>query len=243
MGVRWGIGHSSGLLMVGCIFIALSGSEDTTVDIPEHVSHAFEGLVGVFMLLLGAYGMRKAWEKRPSLLYRAIQNDQPEVAREELSTGFDDMPDTEEALESKPPTEENVVVGGAPQEEDGVVLDTESVNESVFVRWMKSLSIRTMATAAGIVHGLAGPGGVLGVIPAVQLHSARLATIYLGSFCASSTLTMGIFAMLYGTCSSHIGRDAYREFIIECMSASLSIVVGLIWLALLSVGKLDDVFP
>ena len=113
----------------------------------------------------------------------------------------------------------------------------------MFVRCMKALSIRTMATVAGIVHGLAGPGGVLGVIPAVQLHSARLATIYLGSFCASSTLTMGLFAMLYGTCSTHMGRDAYREFVIECMSASLSILVGVAWLTLLSIGKLDDVFP
>ena len=98
LGVRWGIGHSTGLLLVGCIFIALSvGSEDTTVDIPEHVSHAFEGLVGVFMLLLGTYGMRKAWEKRPSLLYRDIQ-ESSEGANEDLTTGFGDFSDEEEVL-------------------------------------------------------------------------------------------------------------------------------------------------
>uniref|UniRef100_A0A7S3KZ89 Nickel/cobalt efflux system n=1 Tax=Amphora coffeiformis TaxID=265554 RepID=A0A7S3KZ89_9STRA len=244
LGVRWGIGHSTGLLLVGCIFIALTlGSEDTTVDIPEHVSHAFEGLVGVFMLLLGTYGIRKAWEKRPSLVYQDIQEGR-EGAGEDLTTEFGDFADEEEALESKPSPEEVVAVMPDAHEADGiVVIDTQRVDESVFVRCMKTLSIRTMATVAGIVHGLAGPGGVLGVIPAVQLHNARLATIYLGSFCASSTLTMGIFAMLYGTCSSRIGRNAHHEFMIESMSASLSILVGLLWLVLLSVGKLDDVFP
>lgn len=247
LGVRWGIGHSTGLLLVGCIFIALTlNSEETTVDIPEHVSHAFEGLVGIFMLLLGTYGIRKAWEKRPSLqvVYQDIQEANSEATGVGLTTEFGDFVDEEDPLENKPSAEEAVVVVPATQEADGiVVIDTQRVNESVYVRCMKTLSIKTMATVAGIVHGLAGPGGVLGVIPAVQLHNARLATIYLGSFCASSTLTMGIFAMLYGACSSRIGRDAHREFMIESMSASLSILVGLLWLVLLSIGKLDDVFP
>ena len=106
-----------------------------------------------------------------------------------------------------------------------------------------------MATLAGIVHGLAGPGGVLGVIPAVQLHDARLASLYLATFCASSTVTMGTFALLYGNGSACMvgggggGVQGQREFIIESLSALLSILVGLLWLALLSLGKLDDVFP
>mmetsp|Transcript_21974 Transcript_21974/g.51735 ORF Transcript_21974/g.51735 Transcript_21974/m.51735 type:complete len:120 (-) Transcript_21974:43-402(-) len=119
-----------------------------------------------------------------------------------------------------------------------------------------------MALGAGIVHGLAGPGGVLGVIPAVQMHDARLASIYLFFFCLTSTLTMGLFASLYGTCSSRLagprnaGDDqvqldphstvetsSARAFWIEALSASLSIVVGILWLGLLSVGKLEDVFP
>jgi hypothetical protein len=157
-----------------------------------------------------------------------------------------------------------------------------------------------LALCAGIFHGLAGPGGVLGVVPAIQLHDAGLAACYLLSFCASSTLTMGTFAAAYGTfttllaecCSKNssskrrrkrrrsdnntrnntiigigIGEDegefndengdenddsseaseaittiAIVEFWIRCFSASLSVLVGVVWLVLLAMGKLEDVF-
>jgi len=156
-----------------------------------------------------------------------------------------------------------------------------------------------LALCAGIFHGLAGPGGVLGVVPAIQLHDAGLAACYLLSFCASSTLTMGTFAAAYGTfttflaecCSKNskrrkirrrrsnnnnntrnitasIGEDedgfaddddvengddsseasevittvAIVEFWIRCVSASLSVLVGVVWLVLLAMGKLEDVF-
>ena len=107
----------------------------------------------------------------------------------------------------------------------------------------------SLALAIGVVHGVAGPGGVLGVIPAVQLRDARLAFIYLGTFCITSTLSMGLFAAFYGTLSEWLAggnwgrRECNRVFLVEVGSASLSIVVGFIWLVLLSVGKLEEVFP
>jgi hypothetical protein len=112
-----------------------------------------------------------------------------------------------------------------------------------FFDWTRRLSTKTLAFLAGIVHGLAGPGGVLGVIPAVQLHDWKLATCYLGSFCISSTLTMGVFACTYGTLSTLLGRKTNWEFQIQCFSSTLSILVGVTWLVLLSLGKLEDVFP
>ena len=39
----------------------------------------------------------------------------------------------------------------------------------------------------GIDHGVGGLGGVLGVTPAVQLHDARLACVYLVTFCMAAT--------------------------------------------------------
>lgn len=115
--------------------------------------------------------------------------------------------------------------------------------------WMNSssrdgLSNQFLSICIGIVHGVAGPGGVLGVIPAVQLHNIWLSTVYLGSFCITSILVMGCFAALYGMCSTRISESSHVvEIRMEIFSSSLSILVGSLWLILLSMGKLHDVFP
>jgi hypothetical protein len=271
LGVRWGLGHSTGLLLVGAIFIALSvGKDDTTVHVPEVVSHGFETLVGLFMLLLGAYGLHKAcYKKRPAAGAagnyhtlvphhhgQALAPDDEEAGidentpsgRETCALGRGDL--VVHLPEDAVDAETNTAVSSSDESSGEYHDDTEDEvtteeDSSLCRKFFQVASIRTMATAAGIVHGLAGPGGILGVIPAVQLHSARLATIYLGSFCASSTLTMGLFALLYGRCSScMVGKNGgRREVVIESLSAVLSILVGVTWLTLLSVGKLDDVFP
>jgi hypothetical protein len=105
-----------------------------------------------------------------------------------------------------------------------------------------------LAIATGIVHGVAGPGGILGVIPAVQMQNAWNASVYLATFCLTSTIVMGGFAAFYGSLSQCLagGIDrpvGDRVYVVEMGSALLSICVGLLWLTLLSLGKLDEVFP
>jgi hypothetical protein len=364
LGIRWGIGHSTGLLCVGSIFILLSieddkdnggtntNTDDTTsttetITVPDHVSHLFESLVGVFMLVLGIYGLHNAWwKKKHAYTYMGTtdhtttsfprmynhhnhydhnhSSDNDENEREDMESPFEDEIDmavtttttttdatagVEEEMEcvqyflnglSMPrhyhhhhhnyphPSHVHSTVHHVPvpastsTDDDDNHIDvtvppclpvTENTISSLppptptqrprqqstmcKTRCFQTLSVRTMAMTAGIVHGLAGPGGVLGVIPAVQLHNAQLATIYLVCFCTTSTITMGIFAMIYGTCSSKFvvpsprgssptattNAVVYRGFVIESISASLSILVGILWLTLLSIGKLDDVFP
>jgi hypothetical protein len=107
-----------------------------------------------------------------------------------------------------------------------------------------------LAVFAGLVHGLSGPGEVLGVVPAVQLKKAHLAILYLSTFCVTSTLVMGGFACFYGSvCKCLVSREGRKDedasmsrvFLLEFGSACLSIVVGIIWLTLLAVGELDAI--
>jgi ABC-type nickel/cobalt efflux system permease component RcnA len=97
-----------------------------------------------------------------------------------------------------------------------------------------------LALMAGLLHGVAGPGGILGVLPAVQMKNPLWGSLYLITFCICSTITMGIFAAIYGTLFGTC--QGPWEFRMECLSASLSVMVGILWLTLLSLGKLEAIF-
>ncbi|KAE9089456.1 hypothetical protein PF007_g19593 [Phytophthora fragariae] len=99
------------------------------------------------------------------------------------------------------------------------------------------------ALVVGIVHGIAGPGGILGVLPAVGLHDTVKSCTYLGSFCATSIATMGIFAAVYGEATGRLGeRSELLAFRISIFSSMLSVIVGVLWLVLAAIGKLQEVF-
>jgi hypothetical protein len=102
---------------------------------------------------------------------------------------------------------------------------------------------RVIACLMGILQGVAGPGGVLGILPAVQLHNYAFAYTYLASFCIMSMVGMGSFASLYGICTNKISQGNQRiEFHLDCFSAAVSIIVGVLWLCLLYTDNLHMVF-
>jgi hypothetical protein len=306
LGVRWGVGHSTGLLLVGITLIVLDyrrtsddhpseekeeeeasygddlnhdeEEEEKTVNVPDLLSQVFESLVGVFMIVLGLYGVRRAlYNNRTFSTHRSHhpsheeQDDDNEtnvIDEEDLEA--EEEEDDEDVAETQgdtttttPPTTTTTATAAATtttttttgteaveQEEDGrssttgtSTAPTSPTSPTTTTTLFRNISVKLMAFLAGIIHGLAGPGGVLGVIPAVQLKDWKLACIYLSSFCITSTLTMGCFACLYGKVTSSCGgKGTNIEFRIQCGSAGLSILVGITWLVLSSLGQLDAVF-
>ena len=88
-----------------------------------------------------------------------------------------------------------------------------------------------------------GPGGLLGVLPAVEMKNWSAASIYLLCFVVSSTLCMGIFAAMYGEMTKKLGdMNGFVEFFVNMFSCSLSLIVGILWVVLSCMGKLEEFF-
>lgn len=65
LGIKWGIGHSVGLLVVGSVLIAIeSGSTQQWISMDDTVQFVLDIIVGVAMLCLGCYGMIRALKHR-----------------------------------------------------------------------------------------------------------------------------------------------------------------------------------
>lgn len=105
------------------------------------------------------------------------------------------------------------------------------------------LTQRIASFSIGILHGVAGPGGILGVLPAVEMTSWQASIVYLGSFVVASTLSMGAFAALYGEATKRIGAaQFFFDFVVRVFSSSMSIIVGVIWFVLAVLGKMEEFF-
>lgn len=302
-GVRWGIGHSLGLIVVGSVFIIASSTaanqdDNDFVEIPAAIEAMCEAFVGVFMLFLGIYGLHKAIQKRSDEGLDeeemrsafgdysghgggAIPNISGHSNSMESFSGFSvgtrsSIVDRRTQIEREKSLSHVSVSGDSPKLRPSIIVPDDD-KPLKFTLGESSLSFsdgtpaherfeisrfhhahdhdhlsempdgetkQFISFCVGIVHGIAGPGGVLGVIPAVQLHDPFRSTIYLGTFCITSTMVMGCFAALYGLCSSKVSASSSKfEFMMEMFSSSLSIIVGLLWLFLIYLGKLHDIFP
>jgi hypothetical protein len=296
LGIQWGVGHSTGLMVVGIILLSLQSSaavknekKEAYIVMPTpQISTTLESFVGVFMIGLGIYGFHRSRKKllankhlRSQQQYEhsadiecndtefPVHDSSPlrhvlPINEQGVSTGCEvHTCDYGATTSSKPPlvtskyhthmvpiklinsdTKNEIMISVQhPGEQNGLENSLSLPLSMSHIQCPLCGSYSTtslLALIAGIFHGVAGVGGILGVLPAVQMKNPLWGTLYLITFCICSTLTMGCFAMCYGHLFGQC--QGLWEFRMECVSACLSIFVGILWLTLLYLGKMEDVF-
>lgn len=248
LGIEWGIGHAVGLLVVAAIFFAIDGAVDL-----DQIGSFGEYSVGCLLILLGLYSGYRA---RSMYIYETENESMIEIivtgkTIDEEEEGGDAEDCSCSTPLAKSETHDNmytaVVSGGtsSPRTVGGgdvhplqdAIIDTKS-HRSFRAIWEK-LRKRVIAVCIGIVHGVAGPGGVLGVLPAVDQADWRRGLAYLLAFCCASILTMGVFAAVYGEITSRSAPTSKQKYRLNCCSATLSLCVGILWISLKATDKLD----
>ena len=213
LGVRWSMGHSCGLLIVTFFFILLKGDLDL-----HYFGRYCDIVVGLFMILIGGYG----------IMGHARQHHYKMAKRADLDVK--DTVDQDGIEEGSKESEKNADI------ESSDLLDLMVHNHDVtipFIDMSNNTTQRVVSIAMGLLHGVAGPGGILGVLPALELQHWQSSTIYLGSFTITSTLSMGVFAAAYGEGTKRLGASSESlELALRLISSSASVLVGLVWIAI-----------
>jgi hypothetical protein len=268
LGVRWGLGHSAGLVSIAVAFIMLKGNLDL-----RGLAKRINVVLGVFMIVIGASGIvsafRSSSEKHKKRDRKGRSDDAaaPKLALSlstALSAGSGSRKPQHHSEKRERDVEKHglgsVAIGGndsdsrssmsSASEDDmgeehidccGVVVTPASLSSSLDMR--DPFTQRLISFTIGILHGAAGPGAILGVLPAVEMQSWTASSTYLFAFVVSSTLCMGVFAAAYGELTKRIGSTADTvELGLRVFSSSCSVVVGLLWLVLSVLGKLEDFF-
>ncbi|KAG7383226.1 hypothetical protein PHYPSEUDO_003906 [Phytophthora pseudosyringae] len=291
LGIRWGCGHSIGLVVMALVFFAAGQSVDLNA-----VGGYLNYVVGCFMVALGvwtAVHVRKKYQKQlkegvqslasegagrgdshrasrsssgatPTNLVELMPLSQRRVSSAASPAATEAAPQM--SMSPTSPTMEHALgeASASPSSsfhllvnEDGASSQTAGQAEPVKPsklhpnHWVccrnasfeNPTTQKIMALLVGIIHGFAGPGGILGVLPAVVLNDWIKSVAYLGSFCVASIFIMGVFAALYGEVTGRLGGNSLvMEFRIGIFSAFFSFIVGVAWIGLQATGQMSAIF-
>jgi hypothetical protein len=208
-GVRWSAGHSISLTVITVLFIVFKG----TLDL-NYFGRYCDLAVGFFMIVIGLYGIlstTRSWKDKQKQKHKEEVVDQLESSRH-----------------------------GAAAESSSLLFMEHGHHDDLLPAHIPFLDMNDRATqrvvslAMGLLHGVAGPGGILGVLPAVEMQHWQNSAIYLGSFIVASTVSMGSFAALWGEGTRRLGATAGEtvELGIRVLSSSASVLVGVVWIAI-----------
>lgn len=238
-GARWGVGHCLGLGVITGVFYALGRALDV-----EKAALASDYVVGCAMCALGAASGRGGWRMlRRSRAESEHVEDACADGPGEAHTHGDGHACGEEPVRVAAGSEahrEAHALGVAHTHvrqhdvEEGAG-DVASERESLWKRLRGWRDDTTPAYVVGFVHGVSGLSGVVYVLPAVFLADETRVTLYMLGFFLSSLIAMTAFSALLGTVP-HSVKNTIR---ISLVGGAFVFAVGVMWIVLTALGKLD----
>lgn len=187
-----------------CVFLVLLALRAETDEAFVRVASRWAGLgVGAFMVALGIVGAREVDQR-----LRDADGEDDERAR----------PFAKESLET----------ASARDDDD----ERTSLNGKRETR-KSSFFTGRLAVLAGVVHGAAGPGAILGVLPAMALRDEPLVLGYFCGFVCATVVAMGAFAAGWGAGTRALGKRGGTRVArgLAMCSSVLCMVVGVAWAA------------
>jgi hypothetical protein len=227
LGARWGAGHSVGLL---CVFLFLLALRVETDEAFMRVASRWMGLgVGAFMVALGVYGVLEVDQRlRDAERDGDALPDADDEERARLVTSSKQNDDEDATVSDDEKTKRRGMNASSDHSKDG--------------RKPSSFLTGSLAVLAGVVHGAAGPGAVLGVLPAMALRDEPLVIGYFCGFIVATVLAMGLFAAGWGAGTRALGErggERVKRGLAMCSSV-LCVVVGIAWAAFSVTGVRMD---
>ena len=164
MGVRWGIGHGIGVLLLGVLGVWLKESLDINA-----ISAWSEFAVGFILIAVGLWSFYKA----KGLVIHSHPHDHSDSEHE------------------------HVHIHAHTKAHEHTHQNHQNHVHTAF--WV------------GLLHGSAGGGHLLGVLPSLALSPID-AYLYLGSYFIAAVLSMACFATVIGYISSRQGPQTLQKF-------------------------------
>ena len=161
MGIRWGVGHGIGVLLLGGLGILTKETFDLNL-----ISAWSEFMVGFILIGVGLWAFYKA----KGIVIHSHPHDHSESAHEHVHIHTQTEEHTHQTHHGHAHT----------------------------------------AFWVGMLHGSAGGGHLLGVLPSLALDTVD-ACLYLGSYFIAAVLSMAIFATVLGYISSRQGPQALQK--------------------------------
>eukprot|EP00644_Phytophthora_capsici_P005513 jgi/Phyca11/538596/estExt2_Genewise1Plus.C_PHYCAscaffold_20041 len=235
LGMRWGCGHSTGLIVVTACFLALNQH----LDVDTFGSYC-DFMVGFLMMGLGLWSLRHYLLLRRKLQHKHLPVGETTPLHLEAEMQKDELEDSDSEVQK--------ILHAHQLDHEGPSTESQPTKKTccfglVTADIKNPRTQKLTAFAYGTAHGLAGTGGILGVLPAVILNDWIKSSAYLGSFCVSSIIAMGLFAALYGEITGRMSRFSDSSLVrVGIFSSCVSLCVGIMWVILVSTGTLDEVF-